>query len=255
MSLTGANPSPLTIPSFAPEELNFLESVEAAHSSHSFAARVAQVLDIKKEPTRMDSQAKYCALVRGDGGAYLRMPTGVGYVEKIWVCSFPFFVFGQLSETQGPCRIMRQARCLWRKLVESSPTREGSLWTLVWAGLSVRTMGLLLQARRRMVGSLRLFGRRRRGKTLRCKHVPQLPKDKLIPISLPVFICPNWPWNHIQPPKPCSRAVARISSTGAHMSPSYPSCAHRDDLNHVSCPRAVLWPRLHDLSELIERIF
>jgi 3'(2'), 5'-bisphosphate nucleotidase len=33
----------------------------------------------------MDSQAKYCALARGDGGVYLRMPTGVGYIEKIWV--------------------------------------------------------------------------------------------------------------------------------------------------------------------------
>jgi hypothetical protein len=33
----------------------------------------------------MDSQAKYCCLARGEGGAYLRMPTGVGYREKIWV--------------------------------------------------------------------------------------------------------------------------------------------------------------------------
>lgn len=32
----------------------------------------------------MDSQAKYCALARGDGGAYLRMPVGTGYREKIW---------------------------------------------------------------------------------------------------------------------------------------------------------------------------
>jgi 3'-phosphoadenosine 5'-phosphosulfate (PAPS) 3'-phosphatase len=34
----------------------------------------------------MDSQAKYDCLARGDGGAYLRMPTGAGYEEKIWVC-------------------------------------------------------------------------------------------------------------------------------------------------------------------------
>ncbi|KAJ3480433.1 hypothetical protein NLJ89_g12279 [Agrocybe chaxingu] len=32
----------------------------------------------------MDSQAKYGCLARGEGGAYLRMPTGVGYREKIW---------------------------------------------------------------------------------------------------------------------------------------------------------------------------
>jgi 3'(2'), 5'-bisphosphate nucleotidase len=85
MSINGTNSSPLRIPDFAPDELNFLESVEAAHSSHSFAARIAHFLDIKKEPTRMDSQAKYCALARGDGGVYVRMPTGVGYIEKIWV--------------------------------------------------------------------------------------------------------------------------------------------------------------------------
>ena len=36
----------------------------------------------------MDSQAKYCCLARGQGGAYLRMPTGVGYREKIWVRRF-----------------------------------------------------------------------------------------------------------------------------------------------------------------------
>lgn len=85
MTLTGANPAPLQIPAFAEDQFNFLESVEAAHANLSFQARVAEILAIKREPTRMDSQAKYGALVRGDGGAYVRMPTGAGYVEKIWV--------------------------------------------------------------------------------------------------------------------------------------------------------------------------
>lgn len=84
LTLSGADPKPLRIPSFADSELNTLESVEAAHSSHGFSARVAQILKIQRSPTRMDSQAKYCALGRGDGGIYLRMPTGVGYKEKIW---------------------------------------------------------------------------------------------------------------------------------------------------------------------------
>lgn len=65
-------------------DLSFLESVEAAHSSHSFNDRVAEVLNVAKPAVRMDSQAKYCCLARGQGGAYLRMPTGVGYREKIW---------------------------------------------------------------------------------------------------------------------------------------------------------------------------
>ncbi|KDQ58038.1 hypothetical protein JAAARDRAFT_34853 [Jaapia argillacea MUCL 33604] len=83
-TLTGADPVPLQIPAFTSETLNFLESVEAAHSSHSFNDRVAELLAITRPPTRMDSQAKYCSLARGDGAVYLRMPTGVGYLEKIW---------------------------------------------------------------------------------------------------------------------------------------------------------------------------
>lgn len=85
LTLSGSDPIPLTIPSNTPSTLNFLESVEAAHSSHSFNDRVSTLLNIKRPPIRMDSQAKYCCLARGDGGAYLRMPTGVGYREKIWV--------------------------------------------------------------------------------------------------------------------------------------------------------------------------
>lgn len=78
-------PIKLTIPSFSKDELNLLESVEKAHAKLSFNERVAKVLGITRPPTRMDSQAKYCSLARGDGGVYLRMPTGTGYKEKIWV--------------------------------------------------------------------------------------------------------------------------------------------------------------------------
>ncbi|KAF8736949.1 hypothetical protein AX14_013682 [Amanita brunnescens Koide BX004] len=85
LSDTNITPIPLKIPSFAPEEFNFLESVESAHSALDFNKRVATLLGIIRPPTRMDSQAKYGSLVRGDGAAYLRMPTGVGYQEKIWV--------------------------------------------------------------------------------------------------------------------------------------------------------------------------
>jgi len=84
MSLTGANPAPVKIPALSDGDLNMLESVEAAHSSHSFNDRVSQLLNITRTPTRMDSQAKYCALSRGDGGIYLRLPATSGYVEKIW---------------------------------------------------------------------------------------------------------------------------------------------------------------------------
>ncbi|KAJ7774625.1 nucleotidase HAL2 [Mycena maculata] len=74
----------LTMPTFTPSSLNFLESVEALHSSHSTTDTISSILGITRPPVRMDSQAKYGCLARGDGGLYLRMPTGVGYREKIW---------------------------------------------------------------------------------------------------------------------------------------------------------------------------
>ena len=86
-------PHPLTIPRFQDEELNFLESVEKAHSALDFNERVAKILNITRPPTRMDSQAKYCALARGDGGVYIRMPVGSGYQEKIWVSKAILFPY------------------------------------------------------------------------------------------------------------------------------------------------------------------
>lgn len=75
----------LRIPRVEPGALNFLESVEAAHADLVFNDRVSKLLNITRAPTRMDSQAKYGCLARGDGSVYLRMPTGTGYQEKIWV--------------------------------------------------------------------------------------------------------------------------------------------------------------------------
>jgi 3'(2'), 5'-bisphosphate nucleotidase len=63
---------------------NFCESVEAAHSSHSDSAKIAQLLGIEAEPFRIDSQCKYAAVGRGDASIYLRLPTRPGYIEKIW---------------------------------------------------------------------------------------------------------------------------------------------------------------------------
>ena len=60
------------------------ESVESGHSSHSDAAAVAERLGITAAPARLDSQAKYAVVARGDADIYLRLPTRPGYVEKIW---------------------------------------------------------------------------------------------------------------------------------------------------------------------------
>lgn len=70
------------------QQATFCESVESGHSSHSDSAQIAQLLGITREPVRMDSQAKYCSISRGDADIYLRLPVSATYVEKIWVCTY-----------------------------------------------------------------------------------------------------------------------------------------------------------------------
>lgn len=65
-------------------EARFCESVESGHSSHSLSAKVAQSLGITKDPVRLDSQAKYAIVGRGEADIYMRLPTRRGYREKIW---------------------------------------------------------------------------------------------------------------------------------------------------------------------------
>ena len=67
-----------------PTQARFCESVESGHSFHDRSARVAQLLEITGPPVRMDSQAKYATVARGDADIYLRLPVRKGYIEKIW---------------------------------------------------------------------------------------------------------------------------------------------------------------------------
>ena len=62
----------------------FCESVEASHSSHSHAAEVAATMGIMSPSVRLDSQAKYAIVARGDAEFYMRLPTRGRYIEKIW---------------------------------------------------------------------------------------------------------------------------------------------------------------------------
>lgn len=65
-------------------ESRFCESVESAHSSHADSAAIAELLGIVREPFRLDSQAKYAVVARGDAEIYLRLTKRTGYVEQIW---------------------------------------------------------------------------------------------------------------------------------------------------------------------------
>jgi 3'(2'), 5'-bisphosphate nucleotidase len=60
------------------------ESFESGHSRHDLSAKFVEALGIEAPPVRMDSQAKYAAVARGDAEVYLRLPTRKDYVEKIW---------------------------------------------------------------------------------------------------------------------------------------------------------------------------
>ena len=62
----------------------FCDSFVSAHSSHDMALTVGERLGISKPPVRMDSQAKYALVARGDVEIYFRLPRGGDYTERIW---------------------------------------------------------------------------------------------------------------------------------------------------------------------------
>lgn len=67
-----------------PAAIRFCESVESGHSAHGASAEIAQLLNITAAPVRLDSQAKYAVVARGEADVYLRLPTKADYREMIW---------------------------------------------------------------------------------------------------------------------------------------------------------------------------
>jgi 3'(2'), 5'-bisphosphate nucleotidase len=67
-----------------PHKARFCESVESAHTAQGLSAKVAASLGIERDPLRLDSQAKYAVVARGEAEIYLRLPAKYGYKEKIW---------------------------------------------------------------------------------------------------------------------------------------------------------------------------
>ena len=71
------------------EPVRLCESVESGHTSHDLSERVLERLGEPAEPARLDSQAKYAVVARGQADLYLRLPQppkpGKGeYIERIW---------------------------------------------------------------------------------------------------------------------------------------------------------------------------
>ena len=85
-------------------EARYAESVEAAHSDQSEAARIGGALGISAEPLRLDSQTKYAMVARGDASIYLRVPRG-DYRENIWDHAAGLLIVeeagGRVSDVEG----------------------------------------------------------------------------------------------------------------------------------------------------------
>jgi 3'(2'), 5'-bisphosphate nucleotidase len=69
-----------------PSEATITESVETDHADHLTHRLLAERLNISRPSVRMDSQAKYGILARGEVTLYLRVPSSAepGYKENIW---------------------------------------------------------------------------------------------------------------------------------------------------------------------------
>jgi 3'(2'), 5'-bisphosphate nucleotidase len=69
-----------------PRAARFVESVEAGHANHAAHQSLARALGITRPALRLDSQAKYGIVARGEASIYLRLPSALkpDYRERIW---------------------------------------------------------------------------------------------------------------------------------------------------------------------------
>jgi 3'(2'), 5'-bisphosphate nucleotidase len=88
-----------------PRRAVLCESVEAAHAAHDRHAAIAARLGVSVPPLRLDSQAKYGCLARGEATVYLRLPTSESYREKIWDHAAGWVVLraagGRVTDAEG----------------------------------------------------------------------------------------------------------------------------------------------------------
>jgi 3'(2'), 5'-bisphosphate nucleotidase len=85
--LSGGNAVPVHVsPAGVGDAIRFCESFESGHSDHDAHSLVARRLGIIAPSIRMDSQAKYGIVARGDASIYLRIPNPKtpDYREKVW---------------------------------------------------------------------------------------------------------------------------------------------------------------------------
>lgn len=67
-----------------PAGADWVERVEANNSNQDITAQIGQHLGLSAEPHRLDSQAKYAVVARGEAALYLRLSLSKSYTEKVW---------------------------------------------------------------------------------------------------------------------------------------------------------------------------
>lgn len=82
------------------QPVTMCESVESGHSDQDLSRRMMERFGPPAPPLRLDSQAKYAVVARGQAHAYLRLPTRKGYIERIWD-----HAAGSLLATEAGCRV------------------------------------------------------------------------------------------------------------------------------------------------------
>jgi 3'(2'), 5'-bisphosphate nucleotidase len=60
------------------------ERVESSDKNHDLTAQVVARVGIRSAPDRLDSQAKYAVVARGESSLYLRHSLNRDYREKVW---------------------------------------------------------------------------------------------------------------------------------------------------------------------------
>ncbi len=67
-----------------PALAHWCERVESSDKNHDLTAQVVERIGIRTPPDRLDSQAKYAVVARGDASLYLRHSLNRDYKEKVW---------------------------------------------------------------------------------------------------------------------------------------------------------------------------
>jgi 3'(2'), 5'-bisphosphate nucleotidase len=64
--------------------VDWVERVESSDKNHDVTAQVVERVGIRHAPHRLDSQAKYAVVARGEAALYLRHSLSKDYREKVW---------------------------------------------------------------------------------------------------------------------------------------------------------------------------